>query len=153
MAMTGAAERVPERIARLVYVDTLVPEDGQSWMDLMTPAVATPLLDAARTYGDGWRVPRTDVHPPRWVAQPLRSVTQPVAIANPTAAALPRVYIHCTNKPAGWFYGLGPVIAEAAKQAKAKGWRYREMDADHFPMLSAPHEFAVLLHEVSYEDV
>jgi hypothetical protein len=80
-------------------------------------------------------------------------VTQPVAIANSTAAALPRVYIHCTNKPADWFYGLGPVIAEAAKQAKAKGWRYREMDADHFPMLSAPHEFAVLLHEVSYEDV
>jgi len=42
MAMTGAAERVPERLARLVYVDTLVPADGQSWMDLLTPAVATP---------------------------------------------------------------------------------------------------------------
>jgi pimeloyl-ACP methyl ester carboxylesterase len=152
MAMTGAAERVPERLSRLIYVDTLVPNDGQSWMDLLTPTVATPLLEAARKYGDGWRVPRTDVSPPRWVPQPLRSVTQPLAMANPTAATLRRVYIHCTRKPAGWFYGLGPIIADAAKQAQAKGWVYREMDADHLPMLSAPHEFAVLLHEVTGED-
>lgn len=149
MAMTGAAEAVPGRIRELVYVDTPAPEDGQSWIDLLTPAVAAPLLEIARKHGDGWRIPREDVHPPRWVPHPLRSVTQAITLRSPAAARLPRSHIHCTARPEGWFFGLGPVLDEAARRAKAKGWTYREMNSDHLPMLSAPHELAALLHELS----
>lgn len=148
MAVTGVAERAPERIRELVYIDTLVPGNGQSWMDLLTPAVAGPLLEAARHYGDGWQVPRTDVSPPSWVPQPLKTVTQPLEISNTAATIIPRTYIHCTAKPEGWFFGLGPVIAEAAQLAKDRGWNYFEMETDHLPMLSAPSELASLLHEI-----
>ncbi len=51
MIITGVAERVPERIAALVYLDAFIPEDGQSMQELttrpMAPGVATPPPPAA----------------------------------------------------------------------------------------------------------
>src|SRR5207248_1247925 len=38
MVITGVADRVPGRIARLVYVDAYVPRDGQSCWALTTEA-------------------------------------------------------------------------------------------------------------------
>src|SRR6266850_8241991 len=35
MVITGVADRVPDRIRRLVYVDALVPNDGESAMSLV----------------------------------------------------------------------------------------------------------------------
>jgi pimeloyl-ACP methyl ester carboxylesterase len=151
LPITGVAERVPERIRQLIYIDTLPPQDGESWMDLLTPPVSAPLFEAAQKYGDGWRVPLMDREPPRWVPHPLRSVTQPVRVGDPAAAALPRTFIHCTNKPADWFFGLGPVIAAAAAWAKAQGWEYRELHTDHLPMLSAPQQLSAMLHELAGE--
>jgi pimeloyl-ACP methyl ester carboxylesterase len=37
MVITGVAERAPERIAQLVYLDAFVPEHGQSLVDLLPP--------------------------------------------------------------------------------------------------------------------
>src|SRR5262245_30690572 len=37
MVIAGVAERVPERLAQLVYLDAFVPEDGQSTLDLLPP--------------------------------------------------------------------------------------------------------------------
>src|SRR5687768_18076653 len=37
MVITGAAERVSERLARLVYLDAFVPQDGQALADLLPP--------------------------------------------------------------------------------------------------------------------
>jgi len=34
MVITGVADRIPERIARLVYLDAFVPNDGESVMGL-----------------------------------------------------------------------------------------------------------------------
>jgi len=146
MAATGAADRRLDRVARLVYIDTLVPRPGQSWMDLLGPAVAAPLLDAAQRHGDGWRVPRSDVAPPRWVPQPLATVTQPLALSQPDAvASLPHHYIHCTARPPGWFFGLGEVIDAQAARARAAGWDCHTLPSDHLPMLSAPQALAELL--------
>jgi pimeloyl-ACP methyl ester carboxylesterase len=151
LPVTGAAERVPERIRQLIYLDTLVPQDGESWMDLLTPAVSTPLFEAAQRYGDGWRIPPIDREPPRWVPHPLKSVTQPVTVGNPVAAALPRTFIHCTDTPADWFFGLASIIAAQAAWAKAQGWTYREIQTDHLPMLSATRELSAVLHELAEE--
>ena len=43
MVVTGVADRVPERLAHLVYLNALVPEDGQSAFDLLPPAYASAL--------------------------------------------------------------------------------------------------------------
>jgi len=38
MVITGVADRIPERIARLVYLDAFVPNDGESVMASARPA-------------------------------------------------------------------------------------------------------------------
>lgn len=149
MPVIGAAERVPERLSRLVYLDTIEPRDGESWMDLLGPEVATPLLRAAELEGDGWRIP----HPfpdPTWKSvpcHPLKTVTQPVRVGNPAAAAIPRAYIHCTDKPPNWFFGLTPRIAAAATRAREAGWFYAELPTGHRPFSTLPTQLAqVLMH-------
>ena len=37
MVITGVAERAPERLAHLVYLDAYVPRDGQSLLDMLGP--------------------------------------------------------------------------------------------------------------------
>ncbi len=145
MAATGLADRLPGQIERLVYIDTLVPQNGQSWMDLLGPTVAAPLLEAARLHGDGWRVPRSDVEPPRWTPQPLASVTQPIRLRTTTTASFARHYVHCTARPAGWFFGLGDVIDREAARLRAAGWPIHPLASDHLPMLSQPQALADLL--------
>ena len=55
MVITGVADRVPGRIAHLVYLDAVVPRDGQSLADT-APFVGTMLRREANKNGDGWRV-------------------------------------------------------------------------------------------------
>lgn len=149
MAATGFSQSTGLDVQRLIYIDTLVPEVGQSWMDVLGPTVSAPLLEAAGKFGDGWRVPRNDVHPPRWVPQPLASVTEPLPAGVRAANEIRRSFIYCTAKPAGWFFGLDAVIARQAAQAKRAGWDYHELATDHLPMLSAPSELADLLAAIA----
>ena len=54
MIVAGAAERAPERIGHLVYLDSDVPRDG----DTSAPPSQHAAREAlARDHGDGWRVP------------------------------------------------------------------------------------------------
>ncbi len=149
MAATGFALSTENEVRRVVYIDTLVPEVGQSWMDLLGPSVSAPLLEAANRWGDGWRVPRSDVHPPRWVAQPLASVTEPLPAGRRTVQDLPISYVYCNAKPVGWFFGLDSVIASQAARARDAGWDYHELASDHLPMLSMPGPLADLIDVIA----
>jgi pimeloyl-ACP methyl ester carboxylesterase len=57
MVITGVAEKAPERIAHLVYLDAFVPEDGKSLMDYQPPEMAEMFRERTRTEGDGYRLP------------------------------------------------------------------------------------------------
>jgi pimeloyl-ACP methyl ester carboxylesterase len=56
--ITGVADRVPERIAQVVYVDAFVPEDGQALRDLIPPQRRPPMQALVDTEGFGWLLPR-----------------------------------------------------------------------------------------------
>lgn len=61
MVITGAADRVPDRIAQLVYLDAVVPRDGQSLVDT-APFIGRFLRREANKNGDGWRVDAPDLY-------------------------------------------------------------------------------------------
>src|SRR3712207_5559246 len=90
MVITGVADRVPERLAQLVYLDADVPLEGESDLNLVPADERAGYEEAARTRGEGWRVPPPfpDPLPPglppevRWavsrmVPHPLASLAQP----------------------------------------------------------------------------
>lgn len=76
--ISAVAERVPDRIGRLVYLDASVPRDGESNNDVIGPTMAAQLRSLAVLGGDGWIVPPPDyvvARPPEtlrsWVGERL----------------------------------------------------------------------------------
>ena len=62
--ITGVADRAPERIAQVVYLDAFVPEDGQAVFDLVAPDRRQAMEGLVRSEGQGWLLPR--FAPPPW---------------------------------------------------------------------------------------
>ena len=159
MAVTAAADGVPKRIRLLVYIDALVPEDGQSGLDLLPEGFAEVVRAAADERGHGWVSPPEAVLPPeglipeqdraRYVArlraQPVATFTEPVRITG-AVARIPRAFIRCTgNAPDVG----GDPIEPMATRARAEGWPYRELHAPHDPHLFDAAGTAAVLHELA----
>ena len=58
MVITGVADRAPERIGRLVYLDNFEPEDGQCLLDLVPPDRRPTMEALVAVEGAGWLLPR-----------------------------------------------------------------------------------------------
>jgi pimeloyl-ACP methyl ester carboxylesterase len=153
MVATGVADRARPRVRRLVYLDAFVPRDGQSLLDLLPRDVAERMREAAKTTGDGWRVPPNPVPPdtseedlawlmPRRVMHPLRAFEEPLRFIGPEGG-VPRTYIYCTRIAPGDVFG--PFAARARREA---GWEYLELEASHSPNVTAPEALAALLEKV-----
>jgi pimeloyl-ACP methyl ester carboxylesterase len=154
MVATGVADRARARLRRLVYLDAFVPRDGQSLLDLLPADVRERMREAARTAGDGWRVPPNPVPPdtsetdlawlmPRRVMHPLRAFEEPIRLTGPEGAA-PRAYIYCTRIAPGDVFG--PFAERARREA---GWQYLELEATHSPNVTAPEALAALLEKLA----
>ncbi|MFJ5292332.1 MULTISPECIES: alpha/beta hydrolase [unclassified Streptomyces] len=157
LVISSAANRVPDRIAQLVYLDAMVPEDGESAADVMP--ITQPLIDLALRSDSGWRVPPLPEMPPpmglfgvtdpadvAWLRsmlsdQPVRCLQQPVRLDNPDARPIPRTHIHCeVGKPEG--FTRRPVPAIQPNGTPAQVWT---LATGHDCMITTPAELAGLL--------
>ena len=153
MVATGVADRAPERLAQVIYLDAFVPRNGQSVLSLFPEEARQRTLEAVRTQGDGWRIPANPMPPdtspqdfawatPKRVMQPARTFEQALMLTG-AAAALPTAYIYCTR------CGPGDVFRQFADRARTEpGWRYFEMDASHNPHITVPHELMRILQSL-----
>jgi len=57
LVAAGVVDRVPERVAMLVYLDAFVPVPGRSMFDLMPTSMQASLQAAALSSGGGWQMP------------------------------------------------------------------------------------------------
>lgn len=159
--ITGVADRVPERIARLVYLDAFVPQDGQSLLDII-PSDRRPIMEGlVRTEGEGWLLPRfapppwerflpeawsiTEESDLRWALPRLRPTpfahfTEPVRLSNAVAATLARTYVRCR-----WPNTSFDRYADIAR--RTAGWRLQELATPHLPYVTHPLELVDLLLE------
>ena len=142
MVVTGVADRIPERIRRVVYLDAFLPQSGETALDLVDSSGAAFLRTNAR---DGFLIPVwvTDVSAiPRDVPHPLRTFTDTLRLSNPAASRIPASYI-LTFEP-----GTTPdPFQRFADRAAARGWPVHRMEADHIPERSAPAALVTLLLE------
>ena len=144
MVITGVADRVPDRIRRLVYVDAFVPNDGESVMSFGRARVdwLKPMIK-----GDFIVPPwvKPEQPPPHDVPQPLKTFTEPIALKNKAALKLPATYI---------------LTVEAGKEAKdddfwphaqrarERGWPVLQLTADHNAQWSAPEALVEMLAHI-----
>jgi pimeloyl-ACP methyl ester carboxylesterase len=159
MVITGVADRVPERIGLVVYVDAFVPEDGESTLDLMPEEFAQFVQAATDERGHGWVPIPDELLPPhglisdedraRYVERlrdhPAASCIEPVRLTG-EVDRLPRAFLRCTW---GDLYALGDPGGAAGARARAAGWTYRELALPHDPHLFDPADTVAVLGELA----
>jgi pimeloyl-ACP methyl ester carboxylesterase len=143
MVITGVADRIPERIARLVYLEAALPLDGES---LLGGRKGGGAFDFEKMTKDGFVVPNW-VRPgkpfPIDVPHPLKTLTDSISLKNQAAAAkIPATYILTVDpgkKPEDDdFYA-------ASERARARGWPVIVITGDHNPQWRQPETVVNLL--------
>jgi pimeloyl-ACP methyl ester carboxylesterase len=144
MVITGVADRVPDRIRRLVYVDAFVPNDGETVMSLGASR-GTWLKDMIK--GD-YIVPpwvKPNQPPPKDVPQPLKTFTEPIVLKNKAGFKVPATYILTVEAGKE---ARDDDFWPQAQRAKERGWPVEQLTADHNAQWSAPEALAAMLASV-----
>lgn len=158
LVVTAVADRMPERIRQLIYVDSGPLPDGVANVDFSPPEERVR-QEKVVAEGDGWRLP-----PPPWaamaadvdgidaetiealeqrsVAQPWRTAITPVRLTG-AWEKLPRLGVlsSFTTAQVEAMAGTAAVFRHMA----GEGWRFAELPTWHWPMLSRPAELVAIL--------
>ena len=158
MVITGLAHSCTGRLRHLVYVNGVVPADGESMVDQLE-AVRGPgfvqrikgFLDRGEPFlpppdtpdevGRRWGI--TDLDDLAWVASrvtphPSASFAQPVRLDCSEAESIPRSFVGSSE--AGF--------ESVATRAKSAGWRTYHIESGHDPMVTHPRELAEILLDI-----
>jgi len=145
--ISGVIEQVPEKIRSLVFVDAFIPDNGQSVLDLVQPAVAD-VIRAAQARGET-TVPVRDAaafnvneKDRAWVdglanPQPVRTMTEKLKLTG-ARERVPRTYVRAGDYP-------NVAFDAALARARKEGWRTFEVPGGHDIMINAPDQLAEIL--------
>jgi pimeloyl-ACP methyl ester carboxylesterase len=141
MVITGVADRLPDRIQRLIYLDAFVPNDGESVMSFIGSRGdwLKPMIK------DDFIVPswvKAGQAPPHDVPQPLKTFTEAISLKNKAALKLSATYILTVEA------GKEPKNDDfwpQAQRAKERDWPVLQLTADHNPQWSAPEALVEML--------
>ena len=157
MVITGVADRVPDRVGRLVYLDAATPVNGQSLVDVAGPVIEVvrpegqtvdgvelvllPTPEAGAFYGVtdpadlAWMADRLTGHPWRCFEQRL------VLEHEASLWAIPQYHIVCSST-------LATRDTVQMEKARAEGHLW-EIDTGHDLMITEPERVAEALIEVA----
>ena len=151
-SISSVADRMPERLHRLVYLDAGLPQSGRSAFDLQAPEVREARIKAAQEFSGGLSLPPpkpesfgvTDAADAAWVERrltphPFATYSLPLLLNNPVGNGVPVTYIRCV-KPA--YFNT----ANSAEYAQSRAdWQYLEIATGHDAMVTAPAELTQML--------
>ncbi|MGH6989112.1 MAG: alpha/beta fold hydrolase [Stellaceae bacterium] len=151
MVVTGAADRVSDRIASLVYLDAFVPENGQSLFGLVPEAAPRPDRPAIPAAED-WLTPPLppdafgppskevlDFFERKTDAQPTACFTQPVKLTGGIDRIRRKTYIYA-NDPAP------TTFTQFYDKLKNKpGWTVHSLPCTHMVQNDMPEELTAIL--------
>jgi pimeloyl-ACP methyl ester carboxylesterase len=143
MVITGVVDRIPERIKRVVYLDAILPDSGESLLSIPDTNRANFIKSATR---DGFIVPtwvQDTTVVPRDVPQSLRTFTDTLKLVNPARLKVPATYV-LTYEPQVTPDPFQPFADRAAK----RGWPVIKMVSDHLPERTHRTELVALLEKV-----
>jgi pimeloyl-ACP methyl ester carboxylesterase len=153
MVVTGALQEIADRVGHLVYLDALVPANGESLDSLVgrsrprglgAPWLQTPMERERSSHDD----PGEEAfNAPRRTPQPVRTFSEEVVLSSPLEEyPFSRTYIKATGDPR---QGDSPAW-RAADHAKASPkWRYQEIATNHLIPSNRPDELAQILLEIA----
>ena len=156
--ISGVAERMPERIRHLVYLDAALPLPGQSnastsdaaaWRRLVESAVieqGTPCIPAPSAMIFGLDNPGDIAWVDRQLTpMPVRLFEEPLNLTREIGNGIPATYVRCTAPAYRSLEWAHPKVREL-------GWRWLDLPTGHDAMVSAPEDVARILQDVAELD-
>jgi len=151
--VTGVADRIPQRIAQLVFLDGSLAESGQSLLDGVMPAeIAASRRAAAQAHDGGVSLPPpkaealgiSDPADAAWVERemtphPFATFTEIVRWRAPIGNGRPKTYVDCTQPP------YAPLAGLKARLRGRSEWPFIGLKTGHDAMISAPAELTAIL--------
>ncbi|OBK76926.1 alpha/beta fold hydrolase [Mycobacterium sp. 1274761.0] len=137
MVITAVADRMPERIHALVYIDAFVPENGDSCWTLTTDEQRRWYANVDRT---GYGVPPLPFFDERATAHPLASLMQPIRLSGNLSGIRRRYYIYAMQWP-----DESPFAATFARLRDDPAWSTHALDGAHNLMRDCPDDLLSIL--------
>lgn len=160
MIGTAIADRMPQRLRHLVYVDAVVPKPGESWASTHASATREARLVAAEASPDfsfpppdpaifGLSASQYEWVKRRQTPHPGHTYQAALDFDPRRVAAIPRTFVSCTGPALATIDAVRQRVADRSFWAGAwhsgGGARMVEMKTGHDPMISAPAEFGRVL--------
>ncbi len=143
MVITGAADRIPDRIRHVVYVDAFLPNSGESLLGMFDSSSAASFRQTVR---DGMSVPPwvTDTLAiPRDVPHSFRTLTDTLRLMSPASRRAPGTYILTVESTVET-----DAFQQFADRAAARGWPVYTIQSDHNAQRTARGPLVELLDAV-----
>lgn len=149
MVITGVADRVPDRIASIVYLDAFLPEDGQALTDFgVSPEVDRLFLEARKRgdhllpfpveFIDAFEIPQQDLW--RYLPQPVATSVDPIQLTGAWKAIGKKTYVRAS--------GFEPGFKRFYEQVKAEpDWNALTIPMGHLIPQKAPRRCAEILEQ------
>ncbi len=148
--ITGVADRMPERLRQLIYLDAIVVGHGQSALSLFSEEVQSERRRTIDPEGLRMAIPDpakfgvSDPAQTAWLQRrltphPLNAYTEPLQLRHPPGNGLRKTYIAVTDP---WYPPLHDLRARIHEQPD---WEWRELAAGHDAMVTAPAALADML--------
>lgn len=160
MIGTAIADRMPERLRHLVYVDAVVPKPGESWSSTHASATREARLVAAQGSPD-FSFPPPDpaifglsASEYEWVKRrqtphPGHTYQARLDFDPRRVAAIARTFVSCTAPALATIDSIRLRVRDAnfwdGEWMRGGGARVVELSTGHDPMISAPADFARIL--------
>jgi pimeloyl-ACP methyl ester carboxylesterase len=151
--ISGAGDRIADRVRALVYLDAFVLEDGECLTDLLPPEQAQGMRQLAQATGEGWKVPPIpaevfNVNPrdSAWVnaqctPHSLACLEERIRLTGGLGRIQDVTHILATG------FREGSPFPFFHERAKAKGWKTRTVACGHDVMLDLPEELTAFFLE------
>jgi pimeloyl-ACP methyl ester carboxylesterase len=151
LVIGGVADAMPERIASVVYLDAVIPEDGKSMLDHLDPqmaegcraAVVEGLLPPFPAEMLGVNSADRAMVDALCTPQPFGTYTERLSLTGAHQAVARKAYVWAS----AWA-GAQRVAETHYRQAADAGWETFEVSAGHDLMLDAPDDIARILARV-----
>lgn len=129
LVVAGASERLAGRVRTLVFLDALVPNDGDSVWSLFKEFERDRFIDASP---DGLVTPVPSGLDPRARAHPLATFLQPVRLSEKAYSVPRKVFVLCAKNKGSPFHRIYNELSVD------DAWELRKLDAGHDFMNDAP---------------
>jgi pimeloyl-ACP methyl ester carboxylesterase len=163
MVVTQVADQIPEKIAKLIYVDCAPLANGAALADAYSPERLAKFEKEIAEKGDGWKLPlpareefddgknlidltAADLALIEELAtpQPFNAARQKASLKNPQRRDLPKLAIWCedTSEEIREFLKDSPPLYD---ELKDENFEFADLPTGHYPMFTRPRDLAEIL--------